>query len=218
MSDERSPAVPGPPPAEPPAASAGGEVPTALETEMAGAPEGDPAPEALAAAFEAELAEAWRQAEESRREAEANWDRYLRAEAELDNLRKRGERQRQEAVDRGRRALLLGFLELADNLERALTHARADPAALLAGIEGTYRQVEQLLERAGVARIEAADQAFDPHLHEAVGVLAVPGLAEEKVISVEQAGYSLDGSLLRPARVIVGQPAGDGGAAGEAAG
>lgn len=176
---------------------------------------------AVIEAFEAELAEAFRQAdlardaaeeargeaEEARSEASANWDRYLRAEADLDNLRKRSERLHQEALGRQRRELLGRFLDVADNLERALVHADADPSTLRAGIEGTWRAIGVMLEREGVARIAAADAEFDPHLHEAVGVVTLPGLPDERIVSVEQAGYTLDGELLRAARVIVGRPA-----------
>jgi molecular chaperone GrpE len=169
---------------------------------------------AVIEAFEAELAEVHRQAdqardeaEEARGEASANWDRYLRAEADLDNLRKRSERLHQEALGRQRRDLLGRFLDVADNLERALAHADADPSSLRAGIEGTWRAIGVMLEREGASRIAAEDAEFDPHLHEAVGVVTLPGLAEERIVSVEQAGYTLDGELLRAARVIVGRPA-----------
>jgi len=151
------------------------------------------------AAFEADLAEA-------RRMADENWDRYLRAEAELDNARKRSDRLRHEALTRQRRDLLARFLEVADNLERALDYADADPGALKAGLEGTYRAIVRLLEREGVQRIDADEAAFDPNLHEAVGVVTVPGIEDERVVSVEQAGYTLEGDLLRAARVIVGRP------------
>jgi molecular chaperone GrpE len=158
--------------------------------------------EAVVEAFESELADA-------RRQADANWDRYLRAEADLDNLRKRGERLRDDALARQRRELLLRFLDVADNLERALSFGDADPAALLAGVEATYRELGRLLSREGVARIEAMEAPFDPAFHEAVGALSVPGLDEERVVSVEQPGYTLDGDLLRPARVMVGRPVSD---------
>lgn len=155
---------------------------------------------ALVEAFETELAAARRQADE-------HWDRYLRAEAELENTRKRAERQRQEALARQRRDLLACVLAVADNLERALAHASADPQSLRAGIEGTYREVERLLEREGVARIAAQGKPFDPNVHEAVGVVAAPGIEGERVVAVELPGYTLDGELLRAARVIVGRPA-----------
>lgn len=162
-------------------------------------------------AFEAELADALRKADEAQHKADEVWNRYLRAEADLDNLRKAAERQRQDAVMRVRRDLLNRVLDVADNLDRALAFAEADPQSLLAGIQATARDLDRFLDREGVQRIAAQDAPFDPNLHEAVGLLIVPGVTDEQVISVEQAGYTLNGDLLRPARVIVGRPAEGGG-------
>jgi molecular chaperone GrpE len=162
---------------------------------------------AVVAAFEVELAEAMRRAGDAQRQADANWDLYLRAEADLENQRKRGERLREDAQARVRRDLLVRFLEVNDNLERALAYGDADPAHVLAGVEATYRELARLLTREGVQQVEALDAPFDPLVHEAVGVVPVPGLADERVIAVERPGYTLNGELLRPARVVVGQPA-----------
>jgi len=165
--------------------------------------EDDPAEEALLALGEAALAEA-------RREAESNWERYLRAEADLDNQRKLAERRREEALARQRRELFGRFLVVADNLERALAHAGADPAALLAGVETTYRDLGRLLALEGVVQVPALGEPFDPAVHEAVGVVPAPGATDERVVAVEQPGYTLGGDLLRPARVIIGRPPDEG--------
>jgi molecular chaperone GrpE len=162
--------------------------------------------EAVVSAFEAELAAALRRADEAERRAEESWDRYLRVEAELDNQRKRAERLREDAQDRLRRELLGRVLELGDNLERALSHSDADPAHLIDGVQATYRELQRFLAREGVRPVEALDTPFDPLQHEATGVITVPGLDEERVIAVEQTGYTLNGDLLRPARVVVGRP------------
>jgi molecular chaperone GrpE len=162
---------------------------------------------AVVEAFEAELAAALRRADEEKARADESWDLYLRSEAELENQRRRAERLRDEAQARVRRELLARILEVNDNLERALAHRDADPALVIAGVEATYRELARLLSRAGVAVVEALDAPFDPAVHEAVGVVPVPGLTEERVISVERPGYTLNGELLRPARVMVGQPA-----------
>lgn len=162
---------------------------------------------AVVAAFEIELAEALRRAAEAEAEAKANFDRYLRAEADMDNLRKRAERLREDGQARLRRELLGRFLDVGDNLERALSHADADPVQVLDGVQATYRELMRVFTREGVAAIDALDAPFDPSLHEAVGAVPVPGLTEEIVVAVEQPGYTLNGELLRPARVVVGQPA-----------
>jgi molecular chaperone GrpE len=145
--------------------------------------------------------------DQAREEAQANWDRYLRAEADLENLRRRGAKLREEALARQRRDLLARFLDVADNLERALAHGDSDPAALVSGVEGTYRELTRILASEGVQAMSAGDDVFDPERHEAVGVVPLPGADEERIVSVERTGYTIDGELLRPARVIVGQPA-----------
>ncbi len=154
----------------------------------------------IAEAFEQELAEAHRKADE-------NWDRVLRAEADLANFKKASERGRKDALNRQRRELITRFLEIADNLDLAAKFEDADRAALLEGIGGIRREIGRIFESTGVERIAADDAAFDPNLHDAVSVVPMPDLKEERVIAVERAGYTLDGGLLRPARVIIGQPA-----------
>ena len=163
---------------------------------------GDDVAAALSEAFARELAEA-------RRTADENHDLYVRAVAEMQTVRRRAEERLQGQVEHMRRELLLRFLDVADNLERALKHADGDPAALAAGVDATYRDLERLLAREGVERIAAADAPFDPALHEATGAVPMPGLTAEQVVAVERAGYTVRGELLRPARVVVGQPAGD---------
>jgi molecular chaperone GrpE len=96
-------------------------------------------------------------------------------------------------------------LDVADNLERALSFADGAADGLADGVRATLRVLEQLLEREGVARIDAADAPFDPGLHEAVGVIEVPGMDGERVVAVERAGYTIGGELLRAARVVVGR-------------
>lgn len=166
------------------------------------APASDDVAAALSEAFARELAEA-------RRTADENHDLYVRAVAEMQTVRRRAEERLQGQVEQMRRELLLRFLDVADNLERALKHADGDPAALAAGVDATYRDLERLLAREGVERIAAADAPFDPALHEATGAVPMPGLTAEQVVAVERAGYTVRGELLRPARVVVGQPAGD---------
>jgi molecular chaperone GrpE len=153
----------------------------------------------IAEAFEQELAEA-------RRTADENWDRVLRAEADLANYKKASERSRKDALSRQRRDLMTRFLEIADNLDLAAKFEDADRDALLEGLAGIRREIGRIFESAGVERIEAEGAAFDPNLHDAVSVVPMPDLDAEKVIAVERVGYTLDGGLLRPARVIIGRP------------
>lgn len=152
--------------------------------------------------------------ERERQRAADNWDRYLRAEADLENLRKRSARLRDEAVERQRREVLARFLDVADNLELALGHGDSEPEALLPGVQGTWRELLRQLSQEGVEPMEAQDAPFDPDLHDAVGVVPVPGEGPERVVSVERTGYTVHGELLRAARVLVGRPAGAAGGPG----
>lgn len=165
------------------------------------AAERDPATveDEIVEAFEKEIVEARKAADESH-------DKYLRAEADLQNLRRVSEQRRRQAQEMAKRELLGRFLEVADNLERALAVEGAEESPLHEGVAATLREMSRLLEREGVAPIEAADAPFDPAFHEAVGVVSLPGLEEERVISVERSGYTIHGELLRAARVVVGRP------------
>lgn len=168
-----------------------------------------PSAAAEAGDAEASLAETFaRELAEARRLADEHWDRFLRSQADLDNARRRAEQQRKEALDRQKRDLLATVLEVADNVGRALALGdKADAEALRAGIASLQREIDRVLAREGVAQVPAQDQPFDPAIHEAVSAVPVPGLAVDTVVAVELPGYTLNGELLRAARVVVGQGA-----------
>lgn len=159
--------------------------------------------ESVVQEFERELAEARRQADEY-------YDKYLRALAELENVRKRLEKTYQDRVLQERRNLLRRFLEVADNLERALEAAKngADTSAglstgIVGGVELTYRQLQRFLSEEGVEAIEAVGKPFDPMQHEAVSIVSADGVEDEIVVAEERRGYTHQGELLRPSRVHV---------------
>ena len=141
-------------------------------------------------------------------------DRALRLQAEAENFRKRIERRAASRVREARRELLTRMLAVVDNLERALSHADEDrrvrPALednpLYAGVQLTLDDLMNQLAAEGVQPIEALGQPFDPNLHEAI---ATDGTGGHTVIGISQAGYTIDGELLRPAKVIVGTPTQD---------
>jgi molecular chaperone GrpE len=143
-----------------------------------------------------------------RRERDEAQEKWLRAMAELDNLRKR---TRREVVDARRFAqadALRGFLDILDNLERALQSngTAADtgaPDPLRAGIELTRQRFRSVLQEQGVTPIEALGLHLDPLVHEAVGQLPREGGEPGTIIEVAQAGYRLGELVLRPARVII---------------
>lgn len=155
------------------------------------------APDAAPAALEQELADA-------RAEIAAASDRALRTLAEFDNYRRRTERDREESQRRGRADVLRELLEVADNFDRALAHAGDGvPESFLEGMRLVARGLHDLLDRKGVARIEAEGKPFDPEVHEALGALPTDGAEPNTVIQVIQPGYLLDDRVLRPAKVLV---------------
>lgn len=143
-----------------------------------------------------------------RRERDEAQDKWLRAMAEMDNLRKR---TRREVVDARRFAqadALRGFLDVLDNLERALqsTAAAVDtggPDPFRDGVELIRQKFRSVLQDQGVTPIEALGLHLDPLVHEAVGQLPREGSEPGTIIEVAQAGYRLGELVLRPARVII---------------
>ena len=132
-------------------------------------------------------------------------DQILRLQADLENLRRRSERRRREAVAAARQDLLAGLLPVLDNLERALL-AAGDPQDQLAVGVGMVRS--QLLETLGRSGLEAvaAEGQFDPRLHEVVACVPSAEFAEGRIVAVVRTGYQVDGIVLRPAQVQVAGP------------
>ena len=147
-------------------------------------------PEALLEAAEAKAAE--------------NWDRYLRAAAEIENVRKRATRD----VENARKFALEGFsrelLAVKDTLEMGIQAAEnADVESLLEGKAATLKLLSKTLEGFGIEELDPVGEPFDPELHEAMTMQPSADAEPGSVLSVVQKGYSLNGRLLRPAMVIV---------------
>lgn len=150
--------------------------------------------------------------EELKAKADENWDRYLRAAAELDNVRKRAIRD----VENARRFALENFgrdlLDVRDSLEMGLEAAgSADADALREGSEATLKLLQTVMERFGVEQIDPEGEPFDPELHEAMTMQPSADAEPNSVLTVIQKGYTLNGRLLRPARVVVAAAAPDSG-------
>ncbi|KUM70486.1 nucleotide exchange factor GrpE [Streptomyces griseorubiginosus] len=130
-------------------------------------------------------------------------DRWRRALADLDNLRKRHAREleRERTVERSRTAA--AFLPVLDNLELALTHAGADPGPIVAGVRAVRDQAVNVLELLGYPRRAETGVPFDPARHEVVGVVQDPDAAPGTVVEVLRPGYGDGERQLRPAAVTV---------------
>jgi len=145
------------------------------------------------------------QLEAAQCEARENHDRFLRVAAELDNFRKRKEREIGDLRKYANQSLLKELLAVVDNLERALESGRASgqPEALAEGVEMTLKELLKIFQRFGVTPIEALAQPFDPNHHEAVMQEPSDAYPTNTVIRELQKGYLLRERLLRPAMVVV---------------
>lgn len=135
-------------------------------------------------------------------------DLYLRAHAEMENLKKRTAKEKEEFTKYSQESLILSLLPAVDNLERALEAAKNDQgstnaSALEAGVALILKQFLETLEKAGVKPVEARGTPFDPHFHHAVMQVETADLPEGTVVEVLQKGYLLKDRLLRPAMVKV---------------
>ncbi len=136
--------------------------------------------------------------------------RHQAAVAEFEQTRDRLRREAVKGVGREVRRVLASFLDVADNLDRAVAAQPADPAgwegSVLRGVGLVREQFLATLERHGVTRFEAAEEPFDPTRHEALSTAAVADAAQDNVvIEVIKPGYLIDGDVLRPASVTVGR-------------
>jgi molecular chaperone GrpE len=164
-------------------------------------PLGGTAPEAAAAEHAAAPDPALAAAEAK---AQENWNAYLRQVAEMENYRKRTERE----IDNARKFAIERFAQelvtVGDALEAGITAGASNPGpVLLEGAEATLRQLQRAFEKAGIKIIDPAGQPFDPEWHEAMVAQESRDQPPNTVLAVIQKGYSLNGRLLRPARVIV---------------
>jgi len=144
--------------------------------------------------------------------ATENRNSYLRAVAELDNFRKRSEREIENARKFAIERFAQELVTVGDALEAGINAGAANPGpALLEGAQATLRQLHRAFDKGGIKIIDPAGQPFDPEWHEAMAVQESQEHPANTVLSVIQKGYSLNGRLLRPARVIVSKaPGGDG--------
>lgn len=142
--------------------------------------------------------------------ADENWDRYLRAAAELENVRKRAARDVENAHKFALERFASELLAVLDSLEAGLAAGEdADAQTLLKGKEATLKQLLTIMQRFGIEEVDPHGEPFDPTLHEAMTVQPSADVEPGSVMNVFQKGYALNGRLLRPARVVVAAEAED---------
>jgi molecular chaperone GrpE len=163
---------------------------------------GEPAPAEKAAVGKEDL---MLKLQETEQKAADNYDKYVRAVAELDNYRKRAIREKADAIKYGNENLLRDILPLVDNLDRALEHVSNSDnfEAFKEGLKMLHEQLLCCLQKHGVEMIDTVGKVFDPNVHEAMLQVESNEHEASKVVSEFERGYLLNGRLLRPAKVCV---------------
>jgi molecular chaperone GrpE len=150
--------------------------------------------------------------QEARAKADVHWDQVLRARAELENFRKRAERDIEAAHKYGLERIIGELLPVLDSLESGLSAAAGQGAVdkLIEGMTLTHKLLSNVLEKFNVKTLDPAGQKFDPKLHQAMSAVESKDAAPDTVLSVCQKGYVLHDRVIRPALVIVAKaPAAD---------
>lgn len=138
--------------------------------------------------------------------ADDNWERLLRATADLDNFKKRAAREREEAIRFANEGLMKKLVTVLDNFDMAMAAAQAQPdntQSLQTGVAMIYQQLRQALTESGLEEVDAAGKTFDPNFHEAVSQQESADVPEGQVLQQLRKGYKLRDRLIRPATVIV---------------
>jgi molecular chaperone GrpE len=147
------------------------------------------------------------EAEDPLARAQRERDEYLdlarRAQADFENYRKRAAREAAAAGERAKSGLVRELLPIVDNLERALKSAGEGEQHLAEGVQLVHSELIAVLERNGVEQFDPAGERFDPTEHEALSMRDQDGAESGLVLDVVEKGYRTNGSILRPARVVV---------------
>jgi molecular chaperone GrpE len=175
-------------------------IPVNTEANEEAIPEATPASE-----MATDTTQLQQQLAEKTKEAQENYERLLRCAAEMENLKKRQEKERADLMQFANEKLCKELLPVLDNLERALEHGRQfeAPEAFMEGLDLVYQNFLKTLEKVGVTPIDSVGQQFDPAFHHAVMEEEAPELTDQTVTKELQKGYLMQTRLLRPAMVVV---------------
>jgi len=145
--------------------------------------------------------------EDARNKADEHWDQVVRTRAELDNLKKRHQRELENAHKYGLERFVGELLGVCDSLELGYNAAQEnhDVEKLLEGTELTLKMLADAMSKFGVEQIDPEGEAFNPELHQAMSMVPTDEVPPNTVVNVVQKGYLLNGRLVRPAMVMVSQ-------------
>lgn len=140
-------------------------------------------------------------------ETESYKDKYYYVIAEMQNLQKRFDREKQSLLKYGNENILNDIVDVVDNFERTLSFISDSEDKniknIAIGIEMIQKQLLDTLEKHGLKQLSAMGECFDPNFHEAIGTEAVEDAKEEEIIKVHQNGYKLNDRVIRPAKVVI---------------
>jgi len=148
------------------------------------------------------------QLEEAQQSAKDNWDKVLRAQAEMENLKRRNAKDLENAHKFALDGFVKALLEVKDSLTMGLKTANEEKATIehiIEGLEMTDKVFLSTMEKFGVEVINPTDEVFNPEFHEAVTMVPMPDKESNSVLEVVQIGFTLNGRLVRPAMVVVVQ-------------
>lgn len=142
---------------------------------------------------------------ELQKESQRNYDLYLRSQAEMENMKKRNRKDKEDWLKFAGETLIKEMLPVLDNLEKALSHSNNENTvhALKEGIHLTLKGLKDSLSKSGLEEVKALGEPFDPCFHEAVSEMDDPKAKPGIVITELQKGYVLNSRLIRPAMVVV---------------
>ena len=144
--------------------------------------------------------------EDARNKADEHWDQLVRAKAELDNLRKRTQRDLENAHKFATEKFSQDLLQVWDSLElghQAAQDENADVAKLCEGTELTLKLLTSVMQKNGIEQIDPMGEPFNPEFHQAMSMQERDDVEPNTVVAVVQKGYTLNGRLMRPAMVMV---------------
>ncbi len=153
-------------------------------------------PEKNADSLEAQL-------EDAQAKAAENWEHYLRAKAEMDNLRRRSVKDVENAHKYGTEKFATELLPVLDSMLMGLATENASAETLREGMELTLNMLQKMMEKLGIEEIDPINEKFDPEKHQAMSMQPNGEVEPNTVIAVMQKGYSLNDRLIRPAMVMV---------------
>jgi molecular chaperone GrpE len=148
------------------------------------------------------------QLDDAQKSAKDSWDKLLRSEAEIQNLKRRGARDLENAHKYALDGFVKSLLEVKDSITMGLKTAQEESATtehIIEGLEMTDTVFLSTMQKFGVEEVNPKDEKFNPELHEAVTMVPMPNMESNSVLEVVQVGFTLNGRLVRPAMVVVVQ-------------